>query len=75
MIPFELFKLLGSVTETFILKKEVIFKSFSVWVFLMVSTGKVLFLSFLTDFGVPIKDSIYFSIIKGDKQVTGFEPS
>ena len=74
MIPFELFKVLCSETETFRLKKEVTFKRFSVCVFLLVSTSKVLFFSFLTDFGVPIKDSICFSITKGDKEVTGFEP-
>ena len=59
MIPFELFKVLCSETETFRLKKEVTFKRFSVCVFLLVSTSKVLFFSFLTDFGVPINDSIY----------------
>ena len=75
MIPFELFKVLCSETETFRLKKEVIFKRFSVCFFLLVSTSKVLFFSFLTDFGVPINDSICFSITKGDKEVTGFEPS
>ena len=43
--------------------------------FLFVSTSNVLFLSFLTDLGVPIKDSICFSMMNGDKEVTGFEPS
>ena len=75
MIPFELFKLLCSVTETFRLKNEVTFKRFSACVFLLVLTSRVLFLTFLTDFGVPIHDSICFSITKGDKEVTGFEPS
>ena len=56
MIPFELIKLLCSVTETFRLKNEVTFKRFSVCVFLLVSTSRVLFFSFLTDFGVPIND-------------------
>ena len=46
MIAFELFKLLCSVTETFRLKKEVIFRRFSVCVFLLVSTSRVLFFSF-----------------------------
>ena len=43
--------------------------------FLFVSTSNVLFLSFLTDLGVPIKDSICFSMMNGDKEVTGSEPS
>ena len=59
----------------FQIEKKVTFKRFSVCVFLLVSTSKVLFFSFLTDFGVPINDSICFSITKGDKEVTGFEPS
>ena len=75
MIPFELFKVLCSETLTLRLKKEVTFKRFSVCVFLLVGTSNVLFFSFLTDFGVPINDSICFSITKGDKEVTGFEPS
>ena len=47
----------------------------SVWDFLLVSTSSVLFFNFLTDFGVPINDLICFSIMKGDKEVTGLEPS
>ena len=48
IIPFELFKLLCSVTETFRLKKEETFKRFSVCVFLLVSTSRVLFFSFFS---------------------------
>ena len=59
----------------FQVKKEVTFKRFSVCVFLLVSTSRVLFFSFFTDFGVPINDSICFSITKGDREVTGFELS
>ena len=65
--------------QTLLLKEsELFFLSLGSWticVFLLVSTSKVLFFSFLTDFGVPINDSICFSITKGDKKVTGFEPS
>ena len=59
----------------FKVEKRSDFKRFSVCVFLLVSTSNVLFFSFLTDFGVPINDSICFSITKGDKEVTGSEPS
>ena len=53
-------------TVTFKLKNEEIFRRLSVCAFLFVSTSKVLFLSFFTDLGVPIKASICFSITKGD---------
>ena len=59
----------------FQIKKKVIFRRVSVCVFLLVPTSRVLFFSFFTDFGVPIKDSICFSITKGDREVTGFELS
>ena len=55
IIPFELFKLLCFETVTFKLKNEVIFRSLSICAFLFVSTSKVLFLSFFTDFVVPIR--------------------
>ena len=75
MIPLELFRLLCLETDTFRLKNYVTLRRFSVCDFWLVSTNKVLFLSFFTDFGVPINDSICFSMTKGDKEVTGFEPS
>ena len=75
IIPLELFRLLCSETFTLRLKNDLTFKRFSVCDFLFVSTNNVLFLSFLTDLGVPIKDSICFSMMKGDKEVTGSEPS
>ena len=75
IIPFELLRLLCCETETFRLKNVVILSRLSVWDFRLVSTSSVLFFNFLTDFGVPINDSICFSIMKGDKEVTGLEPS
>ena len=42
----------------------------SVCIFLVVSTNSVPFFNFFTDFGVPIIDSICFSITKGDSDVT-----
>ena len=56
---------------TLILKKIVIFKRLSVCDLLFVSTKRVLFFSFLTFFGVPIKDSICFSMMNGDREVIG----
>ena len=55
----------------FEVEKDFILGRFSICDFLFVSTSNVLFLSFLTDFGVPINDSICFSMMKGDKEVTG----
>ena len=75
IIPFELLRLLCCEAETFKLKNDVIFSRFSVCDLRFVSTSKVLFFNFLTDFGVLINDSICFTIIKGDKEVTGLEPS
>ena len=43
--------------------------------FLFVSTSNVLFFNFLTDFGVPIKPSICFSITKGERDVISFASS
>ena len=59
-------------TETLKPKKVVAFKRFSVCDFLFVSTRRVLFFSFLTDFGEPIILSICFSIMKGERDVTAF---
>ena len=53
------------------LKNFVIFKRLSVCDFLFVSTKRVPFFNFLTFFGVPIKDSICFSMINGDSEVIG----
>ena len=75
IIPLELLRLLCSETLTLRLKKDFILRRFSVCDFLFVSTSNVLFLSFLTYFGVPINDLICFSMMKGDKEVTGSEPS
>ena len=75
IIPLELLRLLCSETLTLRLKKDFILRRFSVCDFLFVSTSNVLFLNFLTDFGVPINDSVCFSMMKGDKKVTGSEPS
>ena len=75
IIPLKLLRLLCSETLTLRLKKDFILRRVSVCDLLFVSTSNVLLLSFLTDFGVPINDSICFSMIKGDKEVTGFEPS
>ena len=61
--------------QTFKLKNDVILSQLSVCDLRFVSTSKVLFFNFLTDFGVPINDSICFSITKGDKEVTGLELS
>ena len=72
IIPLQLLRVLCSVTVTFKLKNFVIFRRFSDWVFLFISTKRVPFFNFFTFFGVPIKDSICFSIIKGDNDVTCF---
>ena len=61
--------------QTFKLKNDVILSRLSFWDFRLVSTSNVLFFNFLTDFGVPVNDSICFSIMKGDKEVTELEPS
>ena len=72
IIPLQLLRVLCSVTVTFKLKNFVIFRRFSDWLFLFVSTKSVPFFNFLTFFGVPINDSIHFSIIKGDNDVICF---
>ena len=72
IIPLHVFKVLCSETETGKLKKVVIFKRLSVCAFRVVSTKRVWFLSFFTDFGVPIVASICFSMTKGDNVVIGF---
>ena len=48
------------------------FKQHFVCVFRVVSTNNVPFLNFLTVLGVPMRDSICFSITNGDNDVTGF---
>ena len=53
-------------------KKRSSFFRFSVCAFLEVSTNEVWFFNFLTNFTVPILDSICFSITKGDREVIGF---
>ena len=75
IIPLVEFRVWCSETVTGRLKKVFIFRRFSVCVFLDVSTNRVWFLSFFTDFGVPIVDSICFSITNGDKEVIGFSVS
>lgn len=72
IIPLQLLRVLCSVTVTFKLKKIVIFKRFSDWLFRFVSTKSVPFFNFLTFFGVPIHDSNCFSMIKGDNVVICF---
>ena len=72
IISLQLLRVLCSVTVTFKLKNFVIFRRFSDWDFLFVSIKRVPFFNFFTFFGVPIKNSICFSIIKGDNDVTCF---
>ena len=73
IIPLQLLRVLCSVIVTFKLKNYVIFRRFSDWDFLFVSTKRVPFFNFFfTFFGVPIIDSICFSIIKGENDVTCF---
>ena len=67
-----MFKVLCSDTETGKLKKVVIFKRLSVFAFRVVSTKRVWFLGFFTDFGAPIVASICFSMTKGDNVVIVF---
>ena len=75
IIPLQLLRVLCSVTVTFKLKNFVIFRWFSDWLFLLVSTKRVPFFNFFfTFFGVPIIDSICFSIMKGDNDVICFSP-
>ena len=63
-----------TVTETLRPKKVLIFNRLSDCDFLFVSTSNVLFFIFLTDFGVPIKLSICFSITKGERDVSPSPP-
>ena len=53
-------------------KESVHFFRLSVWPLRVVSTRSVWSISFLTDFAVPIVDSICFSITNGDSEVIGF---
>ena len=73
IIPLQLLRVLCSMTVTFKLKNFVIFRRFSDCFFRFVSTKNVQIFNFLTLFGVPINDSICFSIIKGDNDVICFE--
>ena len=66
IILLQLLRVLCSVTVTLILKNFVIFKRLSVSDFLFVP-----FFNFFTFFGVPIMDSICFSIMNGDSEVIG----
>ena len=59
-------------TETLKPKNVVVFRKFSVCDFLFVSAKWVLVFSFLTNFGNPNMISIYFSIMKGETDVTAF---
>ena len=73
IIPLQLLSVLCSVTVTFRLKNFVNFKRFSDCDFLFVSTKSVPFLiCFLQFFGVPIMDSICFSIMNGGNYVICF---
>ena len=73
IITLQLLRVLCSVTVTFKLKNFVIFRRFSDWLFRLVSTKRVpFFIIFFTFFGVPIKDSICFSIIKCNNDVICF---
>ena len=74
-MPFEVFNVLCSDADTFMLKNFLTFYRFSVCARLVVSTRIVLFFSFLTVLGVPINDSICFSITKGDRLVIDLSSS
>ena len=69
-MPLEELRVLCGLTSTGRLKNFFDFKRMSVCIFLVVSTNNVSFFNFFTDFGVPIIDSICFSITKGDSDVT-----
>ena len=71
IIPFEVFNVVCSETVTCKLKNCLTLSRCSVCVFLVVSTSNVLFFNFLTVFGVPMRASICFSMIKGDRDVIG----
>ena len=71
IIPLDELRVLCSESITGRLKKVFIFKRFSVWAFLVVSTNKVccFFFNFFTLLAVPIAASICFSMTNGDNEV------
>ena len=69
IIPLDELRVLCSETVTGRLKKVFIFKRFSVWAFLVVSTNNVWFFNFFTLLAVPIAASICFSMTNGDNEV------
>ena len=71
-MPFDEFKFLCSETVTDRFKNVLVFNKFPVCCFRVVSTSNICFFSYFTDFGVPIRASICFSMTNGDSDVIGF---